>query len=332
MISREEFNHQIQTGKVREALASVLQSLSELDITTQIATDRADRPYFRTRIDLLGGRVLDEVSANFAEGDSYLDLQQLHAERVAASYDLARDYLERIESLLGAMPATPGVRDAAARTLRDRPMPQNGCYADVPQPKSPPPALVAKLQQARASLTSRLGGDTTPAMLFPSRTVAVAPIAAAEIDRVDVGDESDDMTIVLENPPTLECGLSEDDLAAVTTIVDEEIDLAIALSAGSANEENGELWAGWVEEDSDDEDEYSLEAISPQPPTNPTLLDWQEIPTPKYVDAIEVKPIIPRPAARSLDPIAQWDKFEPDYLGIDFDPQPAIKKHLPIDN
>jgi hypothetical protein len=309
MISREEFNHQLQTGRVREALASVVQSLNELEITTQIAVDRqdnlTDRPYLRTKIDLFSGRVIDEVSANFTDARDRDRLQQLHAERVVTSYDLARDYLDRIHNVLGAMPEpVPSERPIVTHT------------------KSPTPALVAKLQQARASLTSRLSGDANPTILFPDRTLDPVTTTVEEIELVEFSNEIDELAIVLKTPPTSVQGLTDDELSAVTTIVDEEIDLAIALSADYADEENGEAWAGWVEEEIADE-EYDLEAISPQPPANPTLLDWQEIPTPRYVDAIEVKPIVNRSIDRSVDPISQWDTFEPDYLGIDFDPHPA---------
>jgi hypothetical protein len=110
MISSQEFHQKLQAGRIHEALALVMQSAIELDITTRIAEDleqsQSDRhEYLRTKIDLLTGNIENEVSQNLV-GDSpkYLKLQQLHLDRINATHQIVRDYLHQIRAILTVLP------------------------------------------------------------------------------------------------------------------------------------------------------------------------------------------------------------------------------------
>jgi hypothetical protein len=104
MISSQEFQQQLQAGKIHAALALLVRDASELDITTRMTEDNtqsASNEYLRTKINLLTGDVQDRVSSEISiDSTSYQKLQQLHTERIAGSYEIVRDYLARIQTIL----------------------------------------------------------------------------------------------------------------------------------------------------------------------------------------------------------------------------------------
>ena len=114
MISSHEFQAKLQAGQIHEALALAIQAASELDITTRMTEDvpnyrSSSSEYLRTKINLLTGNVENEVGKKvITDNNSYLKLQQLHIDRVAESHRLIRGYLQQLEAILTALPATAG--------------------------------------------------------------------------------------------------------------------------------------------------------------------------------------------------------------------------------
>ena len=109
-ISSQEFHQKLQAGRIHEALALVMQSAIELDITTRITEDleqsESDRhEYLRTKIDLLTGNIENEVSQNaVSDSPKYLKLQQLHLDRINTTHQIVRDYLHQIRAILTVLP------------------------------------------------------------------------------------------------------------------------------------------------------------------------------------------------------------------------------------
>jgi hypothetical protein len=110
MISSQEFHQKLQAGKIHEALALVMQSAIELDITTRITEDLEQSQsegceYLRTKIDLLTGSVENEVSKNLlVDSPHYLKLQQLHLDRTNNTHQIVRDCLHQIRAILTVLP------------------------------------------------------------------------------------------------------------------------------------------------------------------------------------------------------------------------------------
>jgi hypothetical protein len=100
--------------------------------------------------------------------------------------------------------------------------------------------------------------------------------------------------------------------------VEADLDLSI--------DRDGEVWEEWVE----DEDFVSSSdllippAISPRLPRAEPPAQWASRP----LDSIALKPLVPRATIAPVDPISQWEKFEPEYMGADLETQPRIK-HYP---
>ncbi len=120
MISSEEFQQQLQSGQIHEALALVSRDPTllqrgfthELDVTTSIpnASTTAERVYLRSKINLLTGKIEHEISQPLmTDRASYLQLQQLHIDQIVASYRLVQGHLDRVKAILMAfLPVTSG--------------------------------------------------------------------------------------------------------------------------------------------------------------------------------------------------------------------------------
>lgn len=306
MISSEEFNQKLQAGQIHEALSLVLRSASELDITTTLAeTEDGDRAtngeYLRTTINLLTGEVRNEVGKDLLGDPSvYSKLQQLHVERTIASHRIARGYLEQIQSILAMLPAAPTAPTHPAIPEVKIPVASHRLNSD---------ALAAKLTQAMATLTNRARDGQIKSTVLTNLTIADGELRKlsqhGEIERPEA--TKHDAIVDTQNaasdyyPATVRSEMIDDD----------DLDLTI-------NDED-EVWEEWV----DDED-FMSESLIPQPPATlpTTILEVEDLPRPRHLHPIEVKPIVPRTTFASLDPAAQWDKFEPEYIGIVTNSQP----------
>jgi hypothetical protein len=154
MISTEEFQQTLQAGQVQEALTLLFQSgfATELDVTTQMTEDAtmvsqsASREYLRTKINLLTGEIQNEVGRDLTiDSTSYLKLQQLHLDRIVASYRIVQDYLDRIQTIVSILSPTSSSGDLTVSSDR--------LTSD---------SLVARLTQATTDLGhQQLASDTT---------------------------------------------------------------------------------------------------------------------------------------------------------------------------
>ncbi len=308
MISSEEFNQKLQAGQIHEALALVLRSASDLDITTTISETRSgdlatNGEYLRTTINLLTGEVRNEVGKDLlGEPSVYSKLQQLHIERTIASHRIARGYLEQIQSILTMLPAAPTTPTRPTVQIPEANIPANHRLNSD--------ALAAKLTQAMATLTTRARDGQIKSTVLTNLTIADGELRKLshndEIDRLEARER--DVVIVDTH------NAASDDYPATIyaePIDDNDLDLTI--------DDEDEVWEEWV----DDED-FMSESLTPQPPATlpTTILDVDDLPRPRHLHPIEVKPIVPRATFASLDPAVQWDKFEPEYIGIVTNSQP----------
>jgi hypothetical protein len=124
---------------------------------------------------------------------------------------------------------------------------------------------------------------------------------------LDLTDSNNLPTITAVSPPP-------DNLPDPVSIGDDDIDLSI--------DSEGEVWEEWVE----DED-FTSDSVIPHPrstlPELP-LSERAEHLVRRPLNPLEVKPVTPRSTSISEDIHTHWNKFAPEYIGIDTDSQPPI--------
>jgi hypothetical protein len=296
-ISSEEFQHKLQSGQFQEVLSMISSDptllergfTQELDVTTRsISADpTADRTgssgYLRTKINLLTGEIHNEVSENLLlDRASYTNLQQLHHERIEASYRVVRGHLDRLKAILTAL--SPAI-----------------------QQQSPDPSGKASTQPAA------VGMGTLTATLLQNRFTQMRSLS-------EVADGTADRqarAAVIAEVVTPERLFQTDDLATASS----ESLAAMPVAPGEFDEidlslpSEDEIWEEWVEDD-----DFQPESTVPQPTTmleELKLPDLQEHWVRRPLSPIDVKPIVPRATAISSDPIERWEKFVPEYIEID---------------
>jgi hypothetical protein len=301
-ISSEEFNNKLQSGHLQEVLSMISSDptllergfTQELDVTTRsISADTtADRTmnngYLRTKINLLTGEIYNEVSENLLlDRASYTNLQQLHTERIDASYRIVRGHLDRLKAILtprspaiqqlpavasnkiSAQPASVGMGELTATLLQNR------------STQSRSVSSATNSSDDRQERIANVDEGTTPERIFktddslvdclttaPRESLAAMPVAPGGLDEIDLSLPSDD-----------------------------------------------EIWEEWVE----DNDFQSKSSVSPATTvlTELKLPDLQEHWVRRPLSPIDVKPIVPRSTIISSDPIERWEKFVPEYIEID---------------
>jgi hypothetical protein len=117
-ISSAEFHHKLQSGQFQEVLSMISSDPTllergfsqELDVTTRsisgdtTAERTVNNGYLRTKINLVTGEIHNEVSDYLLlDRASYTNLQQLHTERIDASYRIVRGHLDRLKAILTAL-------------------------------------------------------------------------------------------------------------------------------------------------------------------------------------------------------------------------------------
>ncbi len=210
-ISTAEFHHQLQSGQIHSALLLVLQDPTlldtvfnhELDVTTNTMSadrdpDRAvNNGYLRTKINLLTGEIQNEVSQNLLlDRASYSNLQQLHTDRLIASYGIVSGHLDRIESILAAL---------LSPTVVQRQAEANGSAAVEDREKVTAALLQARLTESLTMLPAtnnrphKHGGVTNNDDVTEPSDLAVAPDETAptqleigEFDEIDLAIQDDD--------------------------------------------------------------------------------------------------------------------------------------------
>ncbi len=107
MTAIEEFKNKIQAGKVYEALALAMSEAIELKITTWVANSETDnlnddsQPGYRMRtsINLVEGKIDNEIGREFANNPAYEELQKLHLEQVKRGREIILNNLASLQTM-----------------------------------------------------------------------------------------------------------------------------------------------------------------------------------------------------------------------------------------
>ena len=313
MISSEEFQQKLRAGQIHQALAIVMRDAIELDVTTQMTEDsmtsrQPSREYLRTKINLLTGDIQNEVSKDLIiDSSSYLKLQQLHIDQIVASHRIMKSHLDQIKSILTVLSPTQPSSDAPGSQLHQQPIDSGGLKSD---------SLLARLTQLTAMPRQN-------PQLQQFGLVNVADSTFTDCHAAELA-TSNDLSEQQQSPPAIKNTIELMAVAAShqapidpVAIDDDDIDLSI--------DRDGDVWEEWVE-DEDLISELVIPQLASVLPTS-TMPDWAEKSVRQQLNSIDVKPIIPRSTAKSVDPSTQWDKFAPEYIGIYADAQPRLNNN-----
>jgi hypothetical protein len=103
MTANSEFQASLQAGRVNEAISQVVSRLVELDIVTVLpATEgSAGQNTLSTKVDLLTGKITNEISAEFLQNKSYAKFLNFHTAQIDATSQIVREQLHGLQALIG---------------------------------------------------------------------------------------------------------------------------------------------------------------------------------------------------------------------------------------
>jgi hypothetical protein len=175
MISSQEFQQTLQAGKIHEALALLVRDAVEIDVTTRLAEDSMSSGYLRTKINLLTGEIQNEVGKDLlTDASSYLNLQQLHTDRIAASDRIVQSYLDQLKAILTDLST-------------------NSSQQQIEPARLEPTSLAARLAQAALLLKKNDTRATTTVLDSspPQQSPLAAQIPTHQLSPDPVADDDD---------------------------------------------------------------------------------------------------------------------------------------------
>jgi hypothetical protein len=103
MTANSEFQANLQAGRVNEAISQVVSRLVELDIVTVLpATEGSTvQNTLSTKVDLLTGKITNEISAEFLQNKSYAKFLNFHTAQIDATSQIVREQLHGLQALIG---------------------------------------------------------------------------------------------------------------------------------------------------------------------------------------------------------------------------------------
>lgn len=125
MTISERFKQELQAGNFETAIELALSEAMNLEIVTWVADDAEegeDNPkrqrgsQIRTKINLLDGKVENQIGSLFLDGGPYANLREFHTHQIQAGQELVRHKFESLQSLWNACVAAKSEMEAAAAT------------------------------------------------------------------------------------------------------------------------------------------------------------------------------------------------------------------------
>lgn len=107
MTAIEEFKAKIKAGEMFEALTLAMSEAIELNITTWVSSSNLDFPEdepqpgyrLRTSINLIDGKMENEIGSEFLGNSDYEKIQQLHLEQVKQGREILLRNLESLQKM-----------------------------------------------------------------------------------------------------------------------------------------------------------------------------------------------------------------------------------------
>lgn len=113
MASSDDFREQLKTGNITEALATALSKAVELKVTTWVASESDEieateaKPghRLRTRLNMIEGKLENEIGDQFIANGRYRELRQFHLDQVAQGNKIIQNNLKSLQKLFEVLAA-----------------------------------------------------------------------------------------------------------------------------------------------------------------------------------------------------------------------------------
>jgi hypothetical protein len=103
MTAIDQFKEKIKAGNVYEALTIAMSEAIELKITTRItsgdASDDDSNSYLRTRINLVDGKIENEVGSELIGNESYDEILNFHLDQVKEGQQILINNLDSLQKM-----------------------------------------------------------------------------------------------------------------------------------------------------------------------------------------------------------------------------------------
>ena len=105
MSATEEFKQKILAGEIFEALTLAMSEATELEVTTWVSKtpgdDQQPQPgdYLRTRVNLVGGEIENEIGSRFVNSEVDKELLELHLQQVKEGHQTVLNNLESLQKM-----------------------------------------------------------------------------------------------------------------------------------------------------------------------------------------------------------------------------------------
>lgn len=103
MSAIEQFKEKIKAGEVYEALTLAMSEAIELKITTHISssdiTDKESNSYLRTKINLVDGKIENEVGSELIGNEYYNEILDFHLDQVKEGRHILINNLDSLQKM-----------------------------------------------------------------------------------------------------------------------------------------------------------------------------------------------------------------------------------------
>lgn len=112
MTISDEFQAQIRSGNIVEALTMAIGGAIELEITTWVASSQSNTDEqsagnrIRTRISIVDGEIDNEVGSKFIGIGPYTELRELHLQQVQQGREIIQRNLENLQQMFIVLSST----------------------------------------------------------------------------------------------------------------------------------------------------------------------------------------------------------------------------------
>jgi hypothetical protein len=135
MTINSEFHANLQAGKVSEAISLLVSQLVEMDIVTALPADAKGSHILTTKVNLLSGRIVNEVSPEFVSNPDYAKFLAFHTEQIDATSQLVREQLRGLQGLIENK--NTDIFATKTPVVIDRPASSNTLPLPLPEPETP---------------------------------------------------------------------------------------------------------------------------------------------------------------------------------------------------
>jgi hypothetical protein len=135
MTINSEFHANLQAGKVSEAISLLVSQLVEMDIVTALPADAKGSHALTTKVDLLSGRIVNEIGSEFVSNPAYAKFLAFHTEQIDATSQLVREQLRGLQGLVENN--RTDIFATKTPVVIDRPASSNTLPLPLPEPAAP---------------------------------------------------------------------------------------------------------------------------------------------------------------------------------------------------